>query len=392
MKIFIKYILFTSLFFLLSYCDTDEKVTGSPVGVVSFETIEAVVSTNSLFALPSQEIDFTVTLPSSFRSQINGEVTVEATTTTIVGSVRKSSVVIPAGQTQATGKIQVGGGLGALFNSSCKLNLTAIKITNDVLGKQYLLKSNIIDIISGSTSVPDDNDRALTFKIGWENKTKQNFIGLKTRRDKSVSLTFTKNSGSGSGKVNINGIPYNVSYNSGGLNATVNDFYTDHNVALSLLGITVTAVNNSLIFDFPNNPIPNVTFTRNAPLTATTLAVIIFKEGTFNPISLQSKDFLIFKSQKLNVNNTLAPEGDFSAFNPGTYIFSIGATNVADLEFNPTPALKYRIVVKFPDNSTQIFDGVYNNLSASSTFKDVFKIVKTGTGDDSQYVLTNLNP
>ncbi len=390
MKIFKKYIIF---FLLLQFtsCVNDEKFTGSPVGVIPVVTIDAIVSTTATFALPSQEIDFTVTLPNSFRSQVSEEVTVEATTTTIVGGVRKASVVIPAGQNQATGKIQVGGGLGSLFNSSCKLNLSAIKIKNDVVGTQYLLKSNIIDIVSGNTSVPDDNDRALTFKIGWENKSKQNFIGLKTRRDKSVSLTFTKASASGSGKVVIGGVPYNVSYNAAGLGATVNQFYNDHNVALSLLGITVSAVNNSLIFDFPNNP-PTVTFTRNSPITASTLAVIIYKEGTFNPINLQSKDFLIYKSQKLNVNNTLAPEGDFSAFNPGTYIFSIGATNAADLEFNPTPALKYRIVVKFPDNSTQIFDGVYNNLVPSSTFKDVFKIVKTGTGENSIYTLTNLNP
>jgi hypothetical protein len=387
---------FFILLFILSLvsCETNDKFSGSPEGVIPIETITATVATQTNYALPGQEIDFTATLPDSFRAIYKDSVSIEATTLNVVGSIRKSNVVILPGQNSATGKIFIGGGTGNLFDSSVNLSLTGIKLNKEIVGKHFLLNSNVINITSGATSIPADDERGLTFKVSWENKNVQNLIQLRTFRDKSVSITFNQASNQGTAKIKIKNVDYLATFDTN-LNTTANNFKVLHEAALSSAGVSVTVLNASIILDFLDNTFPNVTITRQAPVVAGTLNGVVFRDAIYNPVGAQSKDFFIYKTQKINSNLSLAPEGALSAFNPGTYIFNIGVANASQLEFNPTEVLKYRVVVKYPDNRVEIYNGVYNNLiptPQSSGYKPIFKIIKTGYGDTSVYTPTNLNP
>jgi hypothetical protein len=86
---------------LISCDDDDDKFTGSPVGVLPFETVTATVSTDT-FALPGQEINFTATLPESFRAVVMDTVTVQATIYSMGGGVRNASVDILPGSNSGT--------------------------------------------------------------------------------------------------------------------------------------------------------------------------------------------------------------------------------------------------------------------------------------------------
>lgn len=165
---------FIVAFFSILSCEPkEERFTGSPENRLTFENVNAIVSTTNTFALPTQEIDFTATLPASFRSKVSGKVTIEATTTTISGSVRKASVDILPGQNSATGKILVGGG-GGSFTSTYTLKLTAISLENPILGTQFTLDSNLLTIGFGPSSIPDEDGSRLLIRVIWENKINLN--------------------------------------------------------------------------------------------------------------------------------------------------------------------------------------------------------------------------
>lgn len=386
------FILFILDLIFLSSCNTDDRLSGSPVGNQEIETLTGVVSTDVNYALPGQEISFTATLPASFREVYKDSVYVEATTLTRVGSIRKANVVILPNQISATGKILVGGGVGNLFDSDFDLFLSGIKLNNEIAGKHYLLSSNKITITSGSTSIPSDDDRGMTVQFTWKNTSSQNRIQLRTYRDKSVALTFSKTSSSGSAKIKVNNVDYLIPYTTS-LSVTAQNFVDLYSATLNTQGITVEVSGESLIFNFPDNNFSSVTITRVAPIVATTLNGTVFKEANYSPLASPVKDFFIYKSQKLNSNGSYASEGTLSAFNPGSYVFCLGATESSQLESNPMPLLQYRCVVKFPDKSVQIFNGTLQNLvpTTRENFIPVFKVVKTGTGDQASYTLTNLN-
>jgi hypothetical protein len=379
--------LFIFLFstFLLS-CVQSDKFSGSPVGIIPIETIVANVSTSVNYALPGQKINFKATLPQDFRSIATDTVTVEATTVTKVGSIRKAYVDILPGSNFADGEILVGGGVGNQYDSNFTLSLTAIKLKKEISGKHFLLTSNVLTIDSGLTSVPVDNDKGLVVQFSWQNITKQNLIQLRTIRDKSVSITFNKSFISGITKIKLSPtatITYDAIFSTD-LKTTAFNFANTYPILPG--GITVTAINNSLIFNYPNN-----TFT--SPTVAPATGARVFRSGD-NFLADQTKDFLIYKTQKVNSNGSLRAEDGLSAFNPGIYKFSLSAPLAATngLEFDPTPSFRYRVILKYPDASVVIYNGVINNLSYTSGYKEVFQIEKTGMGDQTVYTPTNLNP
>lgn len=174
---------------LVSCEDDDNKFTGSPVGVMPIETLTGTVSTDVDFVLPGQTIDFTATLPAGFRDIVKDTVTVEASTFTTGGGVRRASVDILPGDESATGEIVVGGG-GGTFDLSCDLKLTAINLKKVVPGKHYLMTSNTVTINSGNSSVPAENDSRLQIRISWENKTNPNNLRPKIVRTTGVETFF----------------------------------------------------------------------------------------------------------------------------------------------------------------------------------------------------------
>jgi hypothetical protein len=172
-------------------CDnSNEKFSGSPVDNLTIETIEGIVSTDveNNFALPGQEINFTVTLPDSFRAKVHDSVTVEATTLTVTGSKRTASLILGEDQLTATGKILVGG--SSVFDSSFKLYLSAIHVNNNDSGVHYLLNSNTIDLLSSNSSVPDLFDDRLQVKIAWENNSKKNTVRCYVKNSSNQQYTI----------------------------------------------------------------------------------------------------------------------------------------------------------------------------------------------------------
>lgn len=69
---------------------------------------------------------------------------------------------------------------------------------------------------------------------------------------------------------------------------------------------------------------------------------------------------------------------------PGDYIFSITGSS------QPTPVdLPYRVIVKFPNGDTRVFEGTYVGMSNASPLKPVLKVTKTGDGDDAVFSVTD---
>ncbi len=200
MKNLLYKILFVIIAFLYISCETKEqRFTGSPENRLIFENVNATVSTTNTFALPTQEIDFTATLPADFRSKVSGNVTVEATTTNINGSIRKANVDIKSGQNSATGKIVVGGGGGA-FTGTYNLKLTAITLENPIIGKHFTLSSNELSIAFGPTTIPDEDGSRLLVRVVWENKVNLNQLNcyVKVPSGNEFLCETTTSSGSGS--------------------------------------------------------------------------------------------------------------------------------------------------------------------------------------------------
>ncbi len=294
------------LFLALISCENDnEKFSGSPEGNLEIQTITGDISANveNNFALPGQEIDFTVTIPQSFRSVTNDTLIVEATTLTKTGSKRTTSIIIPENTNTATGKITVGG--SSIFQSQFDLFLSAINVKNNSSGVHYLLDSNKLTFNTGNSSIPSNNDKRLQIRVSWENLLNGNNVRC-----------FMKNS-------------------------------------------------SNFTFNFGNGTEPRT-----------------------------SKSFFISNSQLINsagnpINESLNSQ---YAFNPSEYTLSISATSATDLETNPTN-LKYRVVVKFPNNDVKIFNGVYNNMTNDGVKLDILKFTKMGIDETSDYIdFVNLNP
>ena len=299
LKIFLWFLVASVLF---SCGNDDNKFTGSPIDTMAIETITGTVSTDTNFALLGQTINFTATLPQGFRDTVQDTVTVEASTLTLGGSLRRGTVDILPGHDSATGEITVGGGGGG-FDLTFDLALTGIKLKKEVPGKHYLIKSNTITVASGNSSVPAENDSKLQIRVSWENLTNPNIIRAKVVRPSGI----------------------------------------------------VTSLNPE-----------------GSPLT--------------------SRYYFVSNSQLINQNGNPTPEGPSYGYTEGVYKIKIGVDSTVDLVSDPVN-LKYRVTVRFPNKDVEVFNGVYQNLSGTSGYKDVLQFTKTGFGDNAQYTnFINLNP
>lgn len=385
--ILLAYVFISNLF--VSCENNDDKFTGSPVGVLPTETITGVVSTNTTFALPGQTIDFTATLPPGFRDIVKDTVTVEATTYTLAGSLRRGSVDILPGQNSGTGEILIGASTGT-FDLSVDLKLTAINLKKVVPGKHYLINSNTLTIASGNSSVPTENDRRLKISVDWENKTTINKLRVKMER---VNLTTVTIKGTqGSGNVKIGTTLYPVVFNTD-LNTTAANFVSvNFQTIYDNQNIEVTAVNNDLQFKSLSTSIPAITFVSTSPASAN-LKGDIYSEvivGTANDIP---KTYFLSNS-KLGVTSEGVPNLTSPspyAYTPGTYKLKIGVNTATDLAISPVD-LKYRITLRYPNGTVQIFNGVYAGLTGTSGYKDVLLITKNGVGDSVYYTDVTFTP
>ena len=369
-----------SLFTFLS-CENDgERFNGSPIGKVPFENVTAVVSTDVVFALPGQQIDFNVVLPSTFRAAYQGEVTVEASVFSIAGVVRTAKVIIPSGSNTMSGKISIAGD-GGVFDSTVKLKLTAINLTNPVLGKQYTIDSNTIELQSGSSTVAAENTKRARFLVTWENVALPNGVRCVFSRVGSTAVTF-KNPLAGTTSVRINNVPYIATFNTN-LQTTASNFVASYNSVLNAAGITLEASNSSVIIKYSASITP--------PTVVVTSSNTLFSADKYST-SIMPADITINNQRRMDVyvseivpkNGKPLVESLESVWVPGKYQITLGASSATSLEPGITN-LKYRISIRFPDNSVKIFSGVYTNISFLAGPKLICTFDKVGYGDSSTF-------
>lgn len=383
MKKLFKIIVIIQLFTLLFSCTENEKFDGTPEdNNLVFETITGVVSTNATFALPGQTIDFTATIPQDFATMVNDTIDIEAVTSTIGGSLRKKSVRLLPGQSSVTDKILVGGGGGTFF-MPVDLKLNAINIKNSFPGKQFLLKSNVITIESGDTRVPADSDNKLQIKVAWESLTTRNRIECKISRVGSVALSLkgsitSANPNPSSNVIKIDGTQYPISYNTD-LNTTAENFVLlNSQDILNNNGIVVRNEGKALLFEYSTSTVPVITI-NNA--TGTNLGGFVFSSVTTGSGTLYtSREYLILNSQIASTSSS-GLESALGSYNAGNYKISI---NAISLESTPND-LKYRIIIKKPNGETFVYNGVYNQMTTTSGFKDIFSFSKVWYGDSAIY-------
>lgn len=146
-------------------CTKEDRFSGSPIGKSEFVNISGIVSTDESVLSSNQIFKFTIALPQSFLS----DVSVEATTLAPNGSIRKATVVIPAGQTSAIGMISSPQAISdGSFIQKTDLFLSAISIKDGILGKQYTISSNKITIELGDTTVDASNTERCIVKFDWQ--------------------------------------------------------------------------------------------------------------------------------------------------------------------------------------------------------------------------------
>ena len=373
---------------LVSCTNTDEKYNGSPVGKLEFENVNAVISTDAVFALPGQEIEYKVTLPNEFRFVVTDSVAVETTSFSPSGNVRKSKLIFLPGQNTATAKILIGGGT-EIFDNQIKIKVTSILPYKLVLGKQFTATSNTIDINSGNSLVPSENPKKMKIGISWENKTKKNFLLCNIIKSGFTSITF-KGKGPNVLKVKINGVDYPISFDTDFAKSAIN-FSTlcNSTPALNAAGLTFENFGSSININFIGIR-PTISFSGGNssisnpdPFSATKFESVDMPSDNSYPAYM---DF--FNSEIINKSGKALPEAQNNLFNPGNYLITMGAT--AATAFETVGAnIKFRIVVRLPNGDVKIFPGTLINPQPTainySGFTPIFKFKKAGLGDNCVY-------
>lgn len=390
-----KYFKLYALFFLsllIVNCENDNvRYNGSPEGRLTFEEVTATISTLETYVLPGQEVEYTATLPASFRSIVNDEVTVEASAFSIGGGVRTSKLVIPVGALSAVGKIVIGGG-AEIFDNQIKIKLTAINLSVPVIGKQFTLNSNVLNIDSGSSTIPASNPKRMRVFVSWENKFIPNTMKCTFGRIGSTAVTF-KNAVAGTTQVKINNVNYNATFDTD-LPTTALNFVNSYSNSpvLNAAGITLTNLGNSVIISYELAPTNPVIIVNGSSQTA-------FGSSKFDRVDMlgissennpRSMEFYV--SEIIQKTGKSLQEGQNNCFNPGKYFIKFGPNSVNSLEPGIVD-MKYRIAIRFPDSTVKIFTGIYNNISYTLppinnpdiNLKTICTFSKTGLGDNSVY-------
>jgi hypothetical protein len=383
MKYIIKINIVLVFFMLLFSCTNNDKNEGTPSSNnQEIETIKGNVATTSTFALPGQFIDFTGSLPQDFVQKVDQDIDIEVLSTTLGGSLRKSIVKILKGQSTFTGKVLVGGGDGN-FNMPVTFKLNAVKLSKEIVGKHYLLTSDAVSVASGNSSVPVDNDKRLQIRIYWENQTSGvgNTLKGNIARVNSWALNL-KGSSVSTGNVFVGGFPFAISYVTD-LSAAANQFVLDHKVAILAKGFDIVASGKSIIFNYSTPVAPNNVTISSVPATSTNIGGIVFKNDNVsaaNSGSINLNDFFVFNSQ-LKSSSSSGFETGGGVYTEGNYKISVKPTFLDSSPIN----LKYRIIVKKPDNSVIVFNDVLNSITTATPAIDILSFTKTGYGDTVNY-------
>lgn len=222
-----KYFVFSFIFvFSLVFlsCEDNERFSGSPIGNQEIITLDAVVSTSATFALTNQEIDFTVTLPRTFADTVK----VEATSISNSGRRTRAYVDVLPNQLTASGKINAAG--GGIYNTSFNLFLSAIELFTVEQGKHYLIKSNSVQVNTGSTTIQDPDGRRLSIKLVWENLSSSNNLRFNIVRPGASDANVTSLSGGKTHYINVD--------NSG--TASTNNSYLEGEYVINITALSLT--------------------------------------------------------------------------------------------------------------------------------------------------------
>lgn len=366
-----------SLIFLsLVSCTKNDKFEGTPsLNGQELETIKGTIVSNTIFALPGQTIDFTATLPLEFVSKVNQEVSVEVQTRSTSGSFRRASIQFPKGQNVVTGKVLVGG--DGTFFMPVYLKLNAVKLTDEIAGKHYLLTSDEVAVDSGSTSVPVDDDSRLQIKVAWENKTTGNDFLCSISRVASTVVSL-KGSIASNAKITISGTAYNFSFDTD-LTVTATNFVTTYAATiLTNKNIIVTSIGKAIFFKYSTPVAPVISCASTSPSNTRNLGGSSFNSFNFLPGNGTSREFPVLNSQSAS---TTAIESPSFVFNEGNFLVSI---KPIVLETSPID-LKYRVIIKKPNGDVLVSNSIFVGATASSLAKNVLTFSKTGYGSAAVY-------
>ncbi|SMC64319.1 hypothetical protein [Cellulophaga tyrosinoxydans] len=176
MKNIFKKLLFSLLSLtVLNSCTEEEELIGFPLEIQTEATeIVGTVSSNPTSFFEGLPLNITVTLPQTFASDADVEVTALFNS----GAQTVATVTVPAGATTATGKITLPSSDG--FNSGifegllnyCQLSLTAILLDELEPGKAYTITSNnfgvnILDQYSAYTTAVANS--RMNYLLDWAN-------------------------------------------------------------------------------------------------------------------------------------------------------------------------------------------------------------------------------
>lgn len=412
---------------LTASCESDEeKYSGTPVGNLELITLTGEVRTNVTAALSNQKIPFEIDL---LGKTFADTVTVETTTLNLGGGRTRVSVDVMPGETTATGEIPAAG--GAIFNTTMKLFLSGIALKRTEPGKHYLLKSNVVTINTGSTTVPSDDNTRLQIRFAWYNPaTDRNNFRVFVDRPNAATYTSPVNSASGT-TVNVNstaglqvGMAVAVSSGIGAFpNNTVvtsvgpTSFTVSQAPTLAnVLGANavVTAGGNDY-----SSQVTSVAGTTFNVASTTGLSVgmalsVTSGAGAFRPGAVVSRinsstQFVSSQSalpaSPINATSVItgAYPDVYPVFNGGAVIHDIlnttgqvsGGTSTPEGDYYfkllPTNLLEsgvdvpFRILWKQPDGTVGFYDGVFNAATLNSPSKTVLKVSKTGTGTSATY-------
>ncbi|MBN8566695.1 MAG: hypothetical protein J0M25_08190 [Flavobacteriales bacterium] len=148
-------------------CEQNDRISGSPEQNDDIVTLTGVISSSEASVVAGQTISFTATIPQTFE----GDVDVEATAILPNGVKTTSFVTIPAGQTTATGEIEVPASEAPVlmpFNNNMKLFLSAILLSVGEEGTHYLLNSNELSLDFGDSETPAANITRLQVRFDWK--------------------------------------------------------------------------------------------------------------------------------------------------------------------------------------------------------------------------------
>jgi hypothetical protein len=425
MKNFKNIFLLLGVIALTASCESDEeKYSGTPVGNLELITLTGEVRTNVTSALTNQKIPFEIDL---LGKTFADTVTVEATTLNLGGGRTRVSVDVMPGQTIATGEIPAAG--GAIFNTTMELFLSGIALKRTEPGKHYLMKSNVISINTGSTSVPTDDNSRLQIRFAWYNpSTTRNNLKVFVDRPNGSAYQSAVNSASGT-TVNVSdtsglqvGMAVAVSSGIGTFpnNTVVTSVgpasFTVSQAATTPLGANavVTAGGNDYTSQSTGaNSGTTINVASTVGLYPGMVVHVTAGAGAFRPtatvvssiVNGQSFKVAVAPSVPLNATSVI------TASYPDTYASFSGGTVPHDIVNIPGPVsvgtstppgvyyfkflpanllqsgvdLPFRILWKQPDGTVGFYEGVYQGATLTSDAKTILKVTKTGTGNSATY-------